>query len=247
MKVAITGAGGYLGRALVGKLDGVHEVYPSDLGVSERGLVRADVLDVEAMNRLCAGVDRVVHLACVSPGEDRPDPETETRVLDTRLKGTYNVMKAALEAGVRQVVQVSDLCIFSGYGLDRIVSEDFVPLPDMSAHQQSIYLSEWIGREFARLQPGFVLTLRLGRLVDVQTLSPEARFDPEWLDLSDAVDAIARGLELETYDSPSDWGLYNLASKHPDSRFALAKIASGRYGFEPAEDFHAWWGREETV
>ena len=175
MRIVITGAGGLLGRALVQRLSPRHEVYPSDLRASSEedlSVVQADVLDIDRMGELCAGMDRMIHLACVPCRSDLSEAENDTRILDTRLKGTYNVMKAALDAGVEQVIQTSDLCIFSGYDADRIISEDFIPRPDTSAHQQSIYLSEWIGREFARLKPGFVLTLRLGELVRRECQAP---------------------------------------------------------------------------
>ena len=246
MKIAITGAAGFLGRALIQKLVPRHDVYPSDLEASagDPAITQADVLDIEQMHNLCAGMDRVIHLSCVSYQDNLSGEDNDTCTLDTRLKGTHNVMKVALEAGVQNVIQISDLCIFSGYDSDLLILEDFLPLPDTSAIQQSIYLSEWIAREFARLKPGFVLTLRLGQLVDAKTLSPDTPFNPDWLDLNDAADAIMRGLEIETYDHPDHWGLYNLASMHPLSRFSLAKIRSGRYNFQPAEDFRQWWRGE---
>ena len=237
MKIAVTGASGYLGRALLPALSEVHDVFPSDLHPHDSSVMRADVLVRQDLERLFTGMDIVVHLACASSDKRLFETENDTRILDTRLKGSYNVMLAALEAGVSRVLQVSCLCIFSGYDPEVTVSEDFVPLPDDSAMQQSIYLSELIGMEFGRHKPGFVLTLRLGKLVEASSLSENARFEPDWLELDDAVNAIQRGITLETYDRPIHWGLYNLASAHPGSRFWLHKITSGRYGFTPKEDF----------
>ena len=237
MKIAVTGASGYLGRALMPALAGEHEVFPSDLHPHDDAVSRADVLTCQDMQRLCAGMDRVVHLACASADENLAAAENDTRILDTRLKGSYNVMQAALEAGIDRVVQVSDLCVFSGYAPETIVSEDFVPLPDTSALQQSVYLSELIGIEFSRLKPGFVLTLRLGQLVDANSLCESAAFESDWLDINDAIAAILRGLTIERYDRPTHWGLYNLASAHSRSRCWLNKITSGRFGFTPKENF----------
>ena len=189
------------------------------------------------MEKLCAGMDAVIHLACGAWQDGLSAAENETWILDTRLKGTYNVMQAALAAGVQRVIQVSDLDIFLGYDAGVVVSEDFIPLPDLTAHQQAVYLSEWIGREFARLKPGLVLTLRLGKLVDAGRLPADAAFDPAWLDIRDAVDAIVCGLDCEGF---GHWGLYNLAVDCPQSRFSLLKSKSEMFGFDPKEDFHAW-------
>ena len=164
----------------------------------------------------------------------------DSRILDIALKGTHNVMLAARQAGISQVVQISDVCVYSGYDDQLILSEDMVGLPDTSAEQQAVHLADAIGHEFTREAPGSILTLRLGRLVDVRTLEPDAPFDRDWLDVSDAVAAIARGLELDSYDHPAPWGLYNLVADTPLRRFHL-RIRAGRYAFTPQIDFRAWW------
>ena len=107
MQVAVTGALGRLGAALVSELSGErHIVRPSDLQAADGNppTVKADVLCEDDMVALCDGVDAVVHLACASWEEGLSDAENETRILDTRLKGTCNLMKAAAAAGVRRVV-----------------------------------------------------------------------------------------------------------------------------------------------
>ena len=242
----MTGAAGFLGQALVPALARHHEVRAHDLEAADGPppIASADVLDCGDMEALCSGVDAVVHLACARWDDALSDADNETRILDTRLKGTNHLLRAAAEAGIRRVVQISDLCVFSGYADDIIVSEDFAPLPDSSAHQQSVYLSELVGREFARLHPGLVATLRLGQLVRAQQLPPGAAFDESWLDVDDAIAAILRALELESFDGISQWGIYNLAADVPDSRYSLLKISTGTFAFTPSQDFRAW--REQT-
>ena len=117
MKVAITGAAGFLGQRLVPKLAALHQVFPSDLREEggEPAVLRADVLEHKDMKQLCAGMDAVIHLACASWQEGLSEAANEARILDTRLKGTCNVMAAAVEQGVGRVIQISDLGIFSGY------------------------------------------------------------------------------------------------------------------------------------
>lgn len=234
MQVAVTGALGRLGAALVSGLSGErHTVRPSDLQAADGDppTVKADVLCEDDMAALCDGVDAVVHLACASWAEGLSDAENETRILDTRLKGTCNLMKAAAAAGVRRVIQVSDLCVYSGYAEDIMVSEDFLPLPDCSAQQQSVYLSELVGREFSRLHPGLVLTLRLDRLAE-EGAKGASGDDGARLAMADAVAGIGRALEVDGFDG-IDWGIYNLAADHPGSRYSLLKISSGRFGFRP--------------
>lgn len=248
MNVVITGAAGTLGRVLTLAFSDHHAVSPSDIRMAPgpRMIVRANVLSTEDAACLTEDVEVVIHLAQAAWNPELSDADNETRILDTRLKGTYNVIEAAVKAGVRRVIQVSDLCLFNGYDDSIIVSEDFVPLPDTSAYQQSVYLSELIGREFAREHPDLVVTLRLGDLVDQDTLSTEKPLNDAWLDFRDAVAAVEKAMTLEHFDGLGHWGLYNLAADRPGSRFSLLKATSGQFGFRPAFNFEAWWKEERA-
>lgn len=239
MNIAITGAAGVLGRAVTSALSERHIISPTDIRMAPglRMIVRADVLDMEAVEELCKGVDAVIHLARADWDAGLSDEENERRILETRLKGTYNVLKCACEAGVPRVVQVSDLCIYSGYAEDLMVSEDFIPLPDTTAYQQSVYLSEQIACEFAQQYPGVILTLRLGKLIDPDKISPDTPPDDDWLDFRDAARAIERAVSVERFDGSSKWGLYNLAADRADKRYSLLKISSGHFGLTPRFNF----------
>ncbi len=239
MKIAITGADSRLGRALTANLvEAGHDVRSTDID-------SVDVLRMEQVIDLCKGMERIVHLAGARRRHESPAAGEDGRILDTALKGSFNVMQAARQSGVSQVVQVSDVCIYDGYGEDLILSEDMVPLPDTSAEQQALHLAESVAHEFAREAPGSILTLRLGRLVDAAMLLESATFDRDWLDFKDATAAIARGLQLDSYDHPSHWGLYNLVADTPYRRFAL-RIREGQFAFQPQVDFRTWWPTSET-
>lgn len=243
MHVAITGAAGLLGRALLPKLAAQHQVLATDLAAhpGDPPIEACDVLDLAAVNALCAEVDAVIHLAAASWSDDRSARENETLIFDTRLKGTHNILQAAQQANVKRVIQISDLCVCSGYDDEIMVSEDFIPQPATEAHPLSIYLSELIAREYARLgPPGQVLTLRMGQLIETQALDASARCADGWLDINDAVDAILHGLERERFSGMGEWGIYNLAADVPDNRYSLLKIQSNSFGFFPRENFAAW-------
>ena len=242
MRVAVTGAAGLLGRALLNKLAAQHQVVATDLAAQpgDPPIGACDMLDPDAVDALCTGVDAVIHLAAATWRDDLSKRENETLVFDTRLKGTQNILQAAHKAGVKRVVHISDLCVFSGYDDDIMVSEDFIPRPATEAHPLSVYMSELVAREYARLAPGLVLTLRLGQLIDPKTLEVDTRCAEGWLAIDDAVDAIVHGLEHERFSGMGEWGIYNLAADVPDNRYSLLKIQSDSYGFFPRENFAAW-------
>lgn len=113
--VLVTGAGGFLGRALSSRL--------LDLGVTVRGVDRAgalvppgvdltvgDTRRPEEWATALGGVDAVVHTAAlvsnVAPLRD---------AWDVNVRGTSNTLHAAREAGVRRFVHLSSI---AAYGFD---------------------------------------------------------------------------------------------------------------------------------
>jgi nucleoside-diphosphate-sugar epimerase len=131
--VAITGAGGLLGRALVAALAdpdvalGLHggplsrlvaidvlaeEALAERLAPAAHPMVvplRRDVRDADLAAAL-AGVDVVVHLAF------QMDPIRDTAAMrDVNVEGTRNVMEAARAAGVRRVVHLSSVVAYGAH------------------------------------------------------------------------------------------------------------------------------------
>ncbi len=109
MRIAVTGATGFVGRHLVPTLMAQgHEVrglvqYSSDTsGLSDAvELIRGDVRSLDPVHSLLEGCDSVVHLAAsFSPADD---------VAGIIAAGTQNLLAAAREAGVKRLVYLSCL------------------------------------------------------------------------------------------------------------------------------------------
>lgn len=112
-RVVVTGAGGFLGRALCRRLVGAGwEV----VALNHR---RADVTDPASMRGLVSAADAVVHLAF--PTRMRRERPFET--LREVLRGTSNVLRLAVECGASHVVLASSGKV---YGPPRVlpISED---------------------------------------------------------------------------------------------------------------------------
>lgn len=109
MRIAITGAAGFIGRSLTLRLAAAgHEVLALDSNVrgnldllpDRPGLTKRqiDVVDASALAGLFEGVDAVYHLAAING--TRNFYEIPARVLEIGVIGTHNVLKAVLECGV---------------------------------------------------------------------------------------------------------------------------------------------------
>jgi nucleoside-diphosphate-sugar epimerase len=119
----ITGIGGFIGsslaRALLAKKETVRGVDNFSTGRRENlteilariDLREADILDLDAMHRACAGVDYVLHQAAIpSVPKSVLDPLGSNRA---NVDGTVNVLVAARDAKVKRMVYAASS---SAYG-----------------------------------------------------------------------------------------------------------------------------------
>ena len=104
MRVLVTGAGGFLGRAVVRRLNEaghavvalVHENGAAIEGVEQRS---GDIVNLDAMAQAVAGCDAVVHSAAHVTPFGRVDD-----YYDINVRGTDNLLAACEIAGVRKFV-----------------------------------------------------------------------------------------------------------------------------------------------
>jgi nucleoside-diphosphate-sugar epimerase len=104
-KLVCTGGSGRLGRYVVSLLRDACRVTVLDAAPPSGSdpFVKADVTDSTALRRAFAGQDAVVHLAAI-PNPRTAPPDVTFR---TNVEGTFAVLQAAEEAGVRRVVVAS--------------------------------------------------------------------------------------------------------------------------------------------
>jgi nucleoside-diphosphate-sugar epimerase len=178
MTVAVTGASGNVGTALLRRLAGS--------GVAEvRGLARrqpprtepytavdwhladlGEAASEDVLPGFLDGVDAVVHLAwALQPGR-RPDALRKVNV-----EGTRRVVRAAGAAGVRQFVHMSSIGAYAAGAVGQEVAEDW-PTTGIPSAQYSRDKSEAerVVREVLARHPGTTLTVARPTLV----LQPEA-------------------------------------------------------------------------
>jgi dihydroflavonol-4-reductase len=117
MKVAVTGAAGYLGTNLLSLLvSRGHEVIATDRVVPEGPAdpnvtwVSGNVLDPESMRAVLAGAEIVYHLVAVITLADKNDLAWQVNT-----EGVRVVAETALDLGVRRMVHASSIHAFNQY------------------------------------------------------------------------------------------------------------------------------------
>ena len=170
MKTIVTGADRPLGALLCCTLEKVGEIVPiggaavapDDLGGREYRCV--DLCAPEEVAKVVQGAGALVHALPFEPPEAGGDAQAGAELLDQIARGTYVVVSAACEAGIKRLVLISQMALLQDYPDDYILSPDWRPLPRAEADSLAPYTAELVCREIARTGKIEVVCLRLGSL-----------------------------------------------------------------------------------
>ena len=145
MKIAITGAAGFIGARLKAGLEAEgHDVAGLDLA----GKTPVDIEDRDALVSACAGCGAIYHLAAAH----RDDIFPRTRYYDVNVQGTKNVIHAAEKNNISKIIFTSS---FAVYGLDaKTPDENSAPAPfndyGKSKLEAEDALKDWAAQDPAR-------------------------------------------------------------------------------------------------
>ncbi len=257
MRVAVTGSPGKLGSATVDRLrtDG-HEVVGFDRdGAPGAGFVRVDLTDYgQVLDSLLGvtarhdGLDAVVHLAAIPVNGLVPDAAT----FHNNVTVTFNVLHAALRAGIRTVVMASSITAM-GFPFDE--PPPYLPVDEDVTLANNTYglgkvVEEAMAAQLVRWYPGLGITaLRFTNVVapgEYDTF--ERAGDPayrrnllfSYVDARDGAAAVALSL-----DRPEP-GLRVLSIAAPDTGSAIptAELVAAHF---PDVPVHGTLGEFETL
>lgn len=182
-RVVVTGGAGRVGRYVVRQLRKAWDVTVADLVAGEEGaaFVQTDVMDLAQVRRAVEGADAVVHLAAID-FDWKAAPET---YIDVNVRGTWHVLQAAAEAGVRKVVLCSSI---SACGLSEMRPDwtpRFLPVDEthenkpVQAYSVSKIVMEQMAKSFVDGTDMDVLCLRPLAVVLPETAPDYIRFVDE--------------------------------------------------------------------
>lgn len=165
MKIALTGSSGRIGQGVVTRaieqghdLVLIDRVEPPETQQKSLPFIGLEVSDYEGTVRAFEGCDAIIHLAAIpSPGRD-PDHI----IHNNNVVGSYNVLRAAAEHGIKRVCQASSVNAI-GHAFSRKPRYDYFPLDELHPNysEEPYSLSKWIleeqGKAFARRYEDMVI------------------------------------------------------------------------------------------
>ena len=160
MNILITQGKSGLAAALAGHLSARHMVRLTDLESGEAGAVifRCDLGHGDTTDALVREIDAIIHV-----GYNAADSGDPSELIDYHTRGTYNLLTAAVEAGVSRCVYLSTLRLLEDYDENLTVTEKWRSLPPSEDPLLlGCHLGEIVCKEFARDNLIDIVTLRLG-------------------------------------------------------------------------------------
>jgi len=142
-RILVTGASGFIGRALSGRLRELGaEVVGIDLVADARsGVLAGDTVHPESWAQALTGVEAVVHTAAIVSNAARLDDAWRVNVL-----GTRRVIEASAAAGVRRFLHLSSIMAF-GFDFPDGVDETYPvrvcghSYPDTRVNSEAVVLA----------------------------------------------------------------------------------------------------------
>ena len=173
-RIAVFGAAGWVGRAILANLEGKHAIRAVDHGPEawktyedvddpwQGEVVAGDIADYDHVAAASEGMDAIIHTAALGGGrldDDRP--------WLVNLKGLFNVLEVARQREMRRVVHIGSCQVEHP---DGVFFEADVRRPDGSLYAVNKRLQEEMCRQFhdaygmsiAVLRPCSIVDSRLG-------------------------------------------------------------------------------------
>ncbi|WP_127958730.1 NAD-dependent epimerase/dehydratase family protein [Serratia microhaemolytica] len=199
-------------------------------------LLAFDICDIEACRSACRNIDTVLHLAAVPP------PETGfcVSLIDNNILGTFNIFRAAKDAGCQRVVFASSAHAVAGYPVGYQVRPEDAPRPK-NIYGASKAFGEGLAAYFAYQEGLSTLAVRIANLATLQSEPPKrhmsAREMSAFLSHRDAADLLDRCIRVQDVQHAVVHGISNNRHK----RLSLEET-SQLLGYYPKDDAFALFG-----
>lgn len=148
MRIIITGAGGFVGRAMIGALNKAHDIVAIDNHLAHIDGIEGDITDPDVIARAFAGgCDAVVHLATVPGGAAELNPALAKQV---NVDATMALVEGASATGkCPKFIFASSIAVF-GDSMPPYVDDDTPITPKMFYGAHKAMMEQWIATQSRR-------------------------------------------------------------------------------------------------
>ncbi|MDQ3700013.1 MAG: NAD(P)-dependent oxidoreductase [Chloroflexota bacterium] len=244
-RLLITGAAGRIGKALAEHLGGRYRLRllyhrtvpeghqaaversrqsgaPAPIEGTPHEVITGSVGDLAAMERACAGVDAVAHMAAdprvQAPWED---------ILEANITGTYAVYEGAHRSGARKIIFASSNHATGYYEKSQVYTTPAMPVRPDSYYGVSKCFGEALGRYYVDAFGMSVICLRIG------SFQPRPRGERQlatWISYRDTAQLVWRGIESDV-----PFGVYYGISGNTRAYWDIGN-ARAELGYAPEDD-----------
>lgn len=186
--ILITGAGGFLGRAVASRLQqaGNRIVLLDRSGLANDNSaafaqIGCDICDAEALRRVFDAhrITAIVHLAAILPTAAARNPPEATEV---NVVGSFNLLEMARRFNVQRFVFGSSLSIYGTCAPDDVVGERHRAAPEDLYGAAKLYV-EQLGKGYKDLDGIQFVSVRMGRVVGAGARSVTSAWRSEIFEL----------------------------------------------------------------
>lgn len=235
-KLFITGAAGLVGSALRHYLRGrydfrllfhrtIAQVEPED------EVVVAELADYASMLDACAGVDAIAHLGIATPGRGHTRSRYDQMILETNIRGTYNIFESARINQVPTVIFASSNSATGSYEHEKIFTTPDMPVRPDSFYGVSKAYGEAMGRYYHDRHGMSVYCIRIGNFPNTDEVNQQ--YKPgmnRWLSARDMAELTACCLEAPH----PQFGIFYGVSQGAEKKWDISN-AKQLVGWEPQD------------
>jgi uronate dehydrogenase len=231
-RILITGPGGRVGRELVPLLrqhyalrllDAVPLPFPLE---GDDEFHQADIREEQAVERACAGVTALVHLAAV-PDED----DFRTRLLPMNVDGAYAVFEAARRASLKKLIFVSTCQTILNYPKGEWITPEMPPRPS-TVYACTKLFGEALARHYVEKHGLSCIVIRLAYFQGYHSpiLRQPGDIQREWCSPRDLTQLLVKSLQAQL-----DFAIFFGVSNNT-GRFWDISNAARLIGYEPMDN-----------
>ena len=255
MKVLILGANGMLGPHLLKVLEGRYELRLTDLGEprgvfghktgfqpdevqSRHEFLKVDVSDLDQVMSAAEGMDAIVNISVLR--------DHRKVAFDVNVRGSYNIMAAAVKHDIRRVISSGAHFTILGHGYERFdynISPDVPPHPGIGMYPFTKSLGLELSRVFTENHDLHLMWFLFYNFCNPDDLYGENKRDtwaPFLVTWADAAEAIRCALDLDLKTLPSKCEAFNIFTDMPHQKFSNEKTKR-LLGWRPKDNLNHFW------